>query len=65
MSRRADHLAEMRYALEHSCSLADAKAGLARLRWLAAQHRMDDRQSGTLSVPQTAETVPQYWWQRD
>lgn len=64
MSRRADHLAEMRYALEHKCSLPEARDGLARLRWLAAQHRMADRQAGT-SMPTPVGETPQYWWQRD
>lgn len=35
MSRRADHLAEMRHALAHNCSLAEARRQLARLRWHA------------------------------
>ena len=35
MSKRADHLAEMRVALAENCSLAEAKRRLAMLRWRA------------------------------
>lgn len=48
MSNRKEHLAEMRYALAHSVSLAEAKRALAWTRRRAAEELMRER--GNLPV---------------
>lgn len=65
MSRRADHAAEMRYAIEHKCSLKDARDGLARLRWLAQQNALEARQVSGPTPPPQAVDQSKFWWNRD
>lgn len=66
MSRRAQHLAEMRIALAERCSLPEARRRLAMLRHSAAQAAFDKaRGNGGAPVEQVAEPAPQYWWNRD
>lgn len=45
MSSRKQHLDEMRYALAHNCSLAEAKRALASLRLRAAEELQREREN--------------------
>lgn len=45
VSARKQHLAEMRYALAHNCSLAEAKRALAALRLRAADELQREREN--------------------
>lgn len=45
MSARKQHLAEMRYALAHSCSLAEARRALAWTRLRAAEELQREREN--------------------
>jgi hypothetical protein len=65
---RTQHLDEMRYALEHQCSLKQARDALARLKWLAGQavleqprHVMRSRCIGR----RRAIGAPDFWWTRE
>lgn len=69
MTARRDHLAEMRYALAHNCSLDEARRQLARLRWQATEHAR--RTISCLPEPRQARqqlitpVKPGFWWDRD
>lgn len=45
MRSRKQHIDEMRYALAHNCSLADAKRALASLRLRAAEELQREREN--------------------
>lgn len=45
MSRRKEHLAEMRYVLAHNVTLAEAKRALASTRRRAAEALMREREN--------------------
>lgn len=68
-SRRAQHLVEMRVALERGCSLADAKAHLARTRHYAGEaalRKARDRANTRAAGPMSAAIPPRNaWWLRD
>lgn len=42
-ARMRAHREEMAFAVAHHMTLAEARAEMARLRWLAQQARLDDR----------------------
>lgn len=77
MSRRADHAAEMRFALSHRCSLADARLGLAKERWRLRDAAMNGVGQGeafagadvlsTGPMRERAAPLPDtdFWWNRD
>lgn len=69
MTTRAEHLAEMRVALERRCSLAEAKAYLARTRHWAGEEalrkvRGEDRPTQvTPAEQQDAQST--FWWKEN
>lgn len=76
MTTRRQHIAEMRYALAHKCSLAEAKTALTWTRKRAAQEllrelsdrpvisgRELERRRGSTQEPQAGKTAP--WMMRD
>jgi AmiR/NasT family two-component response regulator len=70
MSSRAQHLAEMRVAVERRCSLAEAKAYLARTkRWAGEEAlrkvRGEDRPAKVTPAAQQEETQSRFWWKEN
>jgi hypothetical protein len=74
MTRRAEHLSEMRVALELKCSLAEAKAHLARTkRWAGEEAlrkvRGEDRPAtvtpSVTAAEQQDETQSRFWWKEN
>lgn len=67
MTSRAQHIAEMRVAVERKCSLAEAKAYLARTkRWAGEEAlrkvRGDDRPPNMTPAEQQDEPQSRFWW---
>jgi hypothetical protein len=76
VSRRSEHAEEMRYALAHRCSLAEARLGLAKERWRlrdAAMNGVGQREAfsgrdvlSTGPMRERAATPDHdFWWNRD
>ena len=73
MSARARHIEEMRFLVAHRCAtLAEARAGLARLKWQAGQAALakvqgDDRlpSGGEFLRDQPPADQSKFWWDRD
>lgn len=69
MTTRAEHLAEMRVAVEKKCSLAEAKAYLARTKHWAGEEalrkvRGDDAPQGALP-PEQQDAQSRFWWKEN
>lgn len=68
---RADHLAEMRFAVANHCSLAEAKQQMARLRWAAIANASN--QAATVAFSSGGQSLcdqqpagqSQFWWNND
>ena len=81
MSARARHIEEMRFLVAHRCAtLAEARAGLARLKWQAGQAALAKVQGPPEFIGMDAANAPdrtargtvttqdghtQFWWDRD
>ncbi len=66
MSSRAQHLAEMRVAVERKCSLAEAKAYLARTRhWAGEEALRKVRGEAARRVTRTDPPPVNAWWLND
>ncbi len=66
MNARRRHIAEMQIVVAKGCTLEAAKAELARIDWLGAQARLQDKKEGRetrLSGPSTPSHKPRLWWQ--
>jgi hypothetical protein len=75
VSRRGDHLAEMRFMIEHGCaSLEEARTGLAKERWrLSVQAAEAAAAKRDAALGQRVHRLPSsadhgqraFWWERD
>lgn len=81
MSRRSEHLAEMRVALSEKCSLEEARRRLAQLRHRAASEALEARREAAVidgdrvfasqvvagGAPARFRFTPKsnFWWDRD
>ena len=68
MTSRAQHIAEMRVALERHCSLTEAKAYLAATKVYAGEAalrklRGQDHGRGKAQAPQPVQE-PNLWWKK-
>jgi hypothetical protein len=70
MSRRGDHLAEMRFALAERVTLTEARRRLAMLQHRARLEALEKGRAGAAisrprpdPAPQPAQ--PAFWWNRD
>lgn len=66
MTTRAEHLAEMRVAVERRCSLAEAKGHLARTKHYAGEEALrkvrGERAPEGALPPEQQGTQSRFWW---
>lgn len=66
MTTRAEHIAEMRVAVERKCSLDEAKAYLARTKHYAGEEALRKvRGEAGRRVSQSAPPPANAWWLND